>query len=531
MIKQLIMCVFFLLTSCGGDGTMLSDTSVSDLSDTIPELPDTTMPESPEVIPVLPSFTASLLFPDGIEPGDPGDCEAASPNRCWWVDADAPDGGDGSFANPYNSFEVAVGYRQTSSYTAGLLQGGDHIYLKGTFDADNQIDSSVKSIQLYIGRSTQGGTKENPTVIKSYKGTPRAIFDGKFKDLDSFDTALSAIIHIASAGTPIGAIKIQNIEVQNAHGIGISFVENVLYAEVAGVVVHDTGLRDGASSRGGIHFRMTENKTEFIVRNSLFYNNFRNEGGSGFFAASSNNIGGINILSSDEAEDGSKITIKDNILLNEFYAIRHKKSGNIETEISTNVIDTAKMGFYVRGYRDNIFQQNLVRNISDSVVYLDAEFQHGPMQVKVWNNTVTESVRFINTGFEDVGLARTLDVQNNIFSSSVERFPIALSRDPSNDDYDLNQWSSNNNIFNISGVTILKNKGTEYNFVDSMALLNDMTSFTGDPLFVSEAAPIATPVTNIANTLMSVLSADYSLNTGSPALNTDSNGNNIGAIQ
>ncbi len=466
------------------------------------------------------NFSAGLLFgPEGIEPGRPDACEAAPSSRCYWVDAAAPDGGDGSFASPYNSFEAVVGYRTTNNaYVTGVLRGGDHLYLKGEFDMNEHVENGGKTIRLFIGDPAQGGTATNPTVIKTYKGEPRSVFNGRHRQVASMDTEPAGLIHIrTSFSRQIENIVFQNIEIKNAVGLGMSFTDGVASAEVVSVVISDTSLRDGDSSRGGVHFKFDRGRPQFVVRNSFFTRNYLAEGGNaGLFRGTSNNIGGVNILLASDMQPGAKITVRDNIFLDEFYAIRHKKYGNVETEIFGNMIANAKVGYFIRGQANN-FHHNILQDV-DLGVYLEAENQHGDMQANIMNNTFVDGQRLIDSGFENTsGRARLANVFNNIFSSQRERFPIALSKDPSDDDYDISQFTGHHNLFNIAGSTIFKNKGTEYNFAEGMALLNDASSRQGVPGFVNESDDINT--------------ADYRLRPDSVAKNAGSDGRDLGALQ
>lgn len=539
MVFYRIVSMYLLaivLTACGGDGTVSGNLDniitggESENDDSGPQFASCGTAD----IPIVTNFNPGLLYPTGIEPGIASECEATAPNRCWWVDGNAADSptADGTFNDPYNSFEIVTGYRSSSTFTAGQMTGGDHIYVTGTFDMNNHVINGGKSIQLYLGRPEQGGTAENPTVIKSYKGQARAVFDGDFLTgiANTEGDQAGLIVVQTSSNTPIDHVLIQNVEVKNADGLGINIGERALTVTIESVIVHDTALRLGSANSGGIKLTLKQNSPLMTVKNSLLYGNYRNPGGADFFSSSNNNYGGINILGGNDSEDESKVIIKDNIILDEYYSIRHKKSANIESEIETNIIDTARVAFYARSYKSNIFRHNLVRNISTPAVVIDAENQNGDLCIGIYNNTVVDSQRLVDTGFTDMG-GRLLFVFNNIFSSSTERFPIALSKDSSDDPYDIGQWTSSHNIFNVSGTTILKNLGTEYNFDESMNILRDTTSFTGNPLFVNEIGSFTTPITDINNVLTSISGADYTLQAGSPAINAGDNNRNLGAFQ
>ncbi len=431
---------------------------------------------------------AGLLFGEqGIEPGDPAGCEAKQANRCWYVDAAAADGGNGSLQKPFNSFEQVVGYRTLSrSYVKGLLNGGDHLYLTGTFYLSKHIDSpdiniTKKSMRLIFGHPGQSGTPDNPTLIKSYKGKPRAVLDGEFKLLDTMHSETAGLIHVSTSyKEPMHDIVIQNIEVRNAAGLGIAFVDNVSSGKLISVVVHDTALRDGASSSGGIHFRLTDRQPLFSISNSLIYHNYRNEDGSCCFIGSSNNIGGINILTEPKAQDGSKVIINNNIIKDELYAIRHKRSGNIITEAANNIIENATVGFYIRGYKNNIIHHNLIKD-TDTAILLEAENQKGNMQAEIFNNTVINAEKLIDIGyaikpFKKYGLVRNINLYKNVFTSKHNK-PALMLGESKNGIYPLDQWQSANNLFMINNKQpLLRHEGNSYTAERAFKVLNDPSS-------------------------------------------------------
>ncbi len=521
-LSSLLLC----LAACGGASDELDledeeEEAVQGFSEEETESSENSGGNNGSVTASSLNFEAGLLFGDqGIEPGTASDCEAGPSNRCWYVDANAPDGGDGSFALPYNSFEQVVGYRTTSSsYVTGLLQGGDHLYVTGTFDMDQHVDDGGKAIRLYFGNPSQGGTSSNPTVVKSYKGQARAVFDGKFRRVGSMDHETAGLIEVrTSFATPIDSIVIQNIEVQNASGIGIAINENVLNVEMVSVVVHDTALVDGASSRGGVHFRMTARLTNYLIRNSLLYSNYRNENGVGYYSSTSNNIGGVNILTAPEADNGSRVVVRNNVFLDEFYAIRHKHSGDVITEIYSNYIDEANIGVFVRAYTDNIIHHNIMKDVGIAF-YLEAENQNGNMIGSFYNNTVINSNALVDTGFETSAFTRSPNFYNNIFISSSDdgddEYPIVLGKYGSNN-YALSQWTSSHNIFDIAGTTLLRHEGSSFVEADSLAMLADTTSSVADIIFVNENDDLSL--------------ADYTLAAGSAGHNAGDDGRDVGAI-
>ncbi|NKB37608.1 MAG: hypothetical protein GKR93_10625 [Gammaproteobacteria bacterium] len=410
-------------------------------------------------------FSIGLLFPDGIEPGDPQVCEAPSGNTCWYVDAAAPDGGDGSFTSPYNTFDVLVGYEKSGSYHTGQVNGGDYIYLTGTF----------KSKEMIFGRGTQGGSYAEPTVIKSYRGQARAVFDGEFQT--------TPITIRANGSIRNEGIVVQNIEIKNAKGRGISVEELVANVTIAGVEIHDTAIVPGSSTSGAIQFRQTDSVHNHSLCNSLIYANHRNSNGVGFFTAINNNIGGIGILSETSALDGSKVTIKGNTIHDEIYSIRHKHSGNIITEVYSNYLSDSYNGFYLRAYKDNIIHHNVMYDMEVAAVKIEQENQNGDMNLSFYNNTVMDAKSMIRTGNDNTAYAHNVSSYNNIFYNTATVTPYSLGPYASVN-FPLTGWSSSNNLYyTASTVKFLVHQGVNYGFNAGTTVLGESNSLTTDPQF------------------------------------------------
>lgn len=457
-------------------------------------------------------FNAGLVYANGIEPGDPAVCGVAAGNKCWYVDASAADGGNGSFDRPYNSFEAVIGYRHSNgNYVAGLIQGGDHLYITGEFKASLHVADGVKSMRLVVGRGVQGGTIANPTVIKSYPGRSRAVFDGEFRDWGVSEDTPGVIDISALSSEKLESIIIQNIEVKNAKGVGVSIKENVIHAELASLVVHDTAIITGASSSGGVYFRMTDSLHDYILRNSYIYSNHRNTNGVGFYQQANNNIGGVNVLNQSGALDGSKVTIYGNIIQDEIDAIRHKHSGGIITEAYSNLIYDSIFAFYIRGYKNNLLHHNLIID-ADAALYAEAENQTGDMMIRYYNNTMIDVGALINTGNSSTSYKREINIHDNILSSDRDASVLVLGFNTT-DVYNINDWSSHHNLYDYTGSAVfMRHEGVELSFEDAMLYVSDTTSSMDDPEF-SDAS-----------------NGDYSLRFGSPAINMGSQGQDLGAI-
>ena len=254
-------------------------------TDSAPKGTDSGSSTSP--LPPLTMLPPSLgpRFAGGIEPGDPSKCEATPPSRCYWVDADAPSGGNGSFASPYNSFEAVVGSINGSNYAQGSIAGGDYLYLRGTF-APPATDDPSRLLRMLFRRASQGGTRENPTVIKSWRGSPRAVFDGQHRTNDM----------IVFAGMP--SFRVANLEIATRsngrwHACGIGHgsgdFRRIWWCTIPSVTA--SSVLEVASFFGDAGH-------EFVVpENCHFYANNKNAFGA------INNIGALSLTSDLMAPD------------------------------------------------------------------------------------------------------------------------------------------------------------------------------------------------------------------------------------
>jgi len=444
-----------------------------------------------------------LLFgSQGIEPGDPSQGEAPPGNTNWYVDANAPDGGDGSYANPYNSFEQVCGYLDGGNYITGQIRGGDYLYVKGTFSASNHVEGS-NNMDIHIGRGIQAGTAAEPTVIKSWLGSPRAVFDGEY--------IKNSLIQFRST-TTAGHFVIHNVEVKRAAGRGISVIENVAGCEVISVVIRD-GHGDGIMGTGGaILFRLNEGQPHYIMRNSLVYNNDVNpEGGT-------NNRGGISILSEGTVQTGASIDIYDNEIYDEVHAIRHKHSGNVIFNAYHNIIHDSMSAFYVRIYNENNIHHNLIYDMSGTAFQLVAENQQGDRRSYIYNNTVYQAPALLSTGPDDAaGWRRIVDLRDNIYYDTITTGtsnPVITLGRWSMDDFDLSDWTStNNDYYYLAGRTpFLIHHSDFISWSAAGAYLNDPVMYDFDPQFVDGP------------------NHDFHLQGTSPAIGAASDNGDLGAL-
>ncbi len=444
---------------------------------------------------------AGLLYPDGIEPGDPSVSEAPPGKRAWYVDADAPEGGDGSYGAPFNSFEVVAGRVEGGSYYSGLISGGDYLYLKGTFRGSRH-DPVARSMQVRLERGFQGGTAAQPTVIKSYRGTPRAVLDGEWL-LDDL------LVIRGSAATPFGGVRIENIEVTRQVRTGVTIDEFVVDAEVVGLLGHD-GIGDGNSGiSGAVMFMMRDSLHRFRLRNCLIHDDDVLPVGP---RGSINNIGGVCVLAEPSALDGSTITISNNVIHHEHIAIRHKHSGNVTMEATGNVIHDVDIGFYLRSHVNDI-HHNVLYDAGDAFV-LESENQTGDEDARIHHNTVHGCVRMLATSVEPTSYARGAHLHDNLFANPLAGDGILTLGPYASSTYDLVDWTSDHNVFDfdLSTPRFLVHRGVPMPFGTAMPYLSDSTSTAGPVEFVDAA------------------NHDFRLTPTSRAVGAGTGGGDVGAI-
>ena len=410
-------------------------------------------------------FAPGLSITNGVEPACP--CEAHSGNRCWYIDANADSvGAVGTINHPFNCFTNVVGYLDTiSSYHQGLLHGGDFLYIKGTFKGSLNING-MRNQNIAMYRANQGDSG-NPTVIKTWPGNARAVFDGEF--------LMSDMLYITNA---LG-VKIQNVEVTRCNTRGIYIAENVKFADVNNVVVHHC-QGDGISGLGGgIMFVLTSGTHNFSLHNSLFYCNMQN------LIGGNNNIGGVSILSESTATANSIINIYNNVIHGEVNGIRHKHSGNMYMNAFNNLIYNCSQGFLLRAYKMNAIYNNILLN--DTLAFgCDAENQQGDFTANIYNNTIINSLHCLNTGSGSGrgNYKRTIAFYNNIYYSPASSNVLSLGR-WSNEVFDIAGWSSSFNDFYCidSSVFLYYPPNLSKSPLDAMVYLNDNTSKFFDPGF------------------------------------------------
>ena len=421
-------------------------------------------------------------FKNGVEEGSPAECEALAGNRCWWVDSDAADGGDGSYQHPLNSFEVLTGYRSSSSQNVtGTLAAGDHIYVKGYFDMRDYVFGQ-KHPNIYISKLSRYDSAE-PTVIKSWKGAPRAIFDGRQLDYAPSGWQYDGMVYIAPSVSKELSFKVSNIEIRNAYGIGIALREGVQRAEVANVVVRGT-IADKSGTAGAITINAKESTLDyrFLVRNSEFYNNALSPSDGTSKASIDNNIGTISIVGKSTTLDSSNIMIRNNMFEDGGHAIRHKKSGNFSSKVFYNMFKNTHSAMFLRSKKSDI-RHNLLVNV-DTAFIQDRENQKVDMAISISNNTIvrdedakiSSGAKIFRTQNRLANKLTEIQFNRNLISVPQDSYLFSLGGG-SKDEFDLNWWSSSYNYVHIGGSgQVLKNKNTSYYPHNVWAVLSDSTS-------------------------------------------------------
>ena len=458
---QLLILIVFLcyMASCSPGGAPMSDEERAVMNSEISEATFVDLPEA---------FQAGVTFRNGVQPGDASNCEAPAGRRCWYVDASVADGGDGSFSSPYNSFEQVAGYMQGSNYHQGALVGGDYLYVKGTFRA-SQHDPVANSMTILLARAAQGGTPQRPTVIKSWPGHPRAIFDGEHQ--------LGNMIFIRSVGQTNNGVKVENIEVTRASSVGIHIGDHVAWADINNVVVHD-GIGDGMSGTGGaVLFRVLDSHHTFSLRNSLIYSNRHKPKGS------ENNIGGVSILAEPAAKEGSSVTISNNIIRDEVRAVRHKHSGPIKTVVINNVIADSTTGAMLR-CPDNVVKGNLMVNLEEAIIHYSGN-QIADINTVLSGNTIIDSQRlFYQVGSSD--FHSRVHASYNLFQSDASGDGIIVLGRWSSIPFRVEDWKSEHNVFYFDEIKskFIFHTGKPIHFSDGLDLISDSSSLFSRAEFV-----------------------------------------------
>ena len=405
--------------------------------------------------------TMGLLWPTGIEPGDPAVSEAPAGKRSWWVDAAAPAGGNGSFASPFNSFETVE----------ASVRGGDFVYVRGTFDMATNSPTHQMSLNFY--RAQASGTASAPTTLKSWRGSPRAVFNS-----NRTDAQLRASNN--------GGIRFQNIEIKNFGDQGIVIGDGVLFADMVNIVAHDGQVTSGSGVGGGLVMYAEDSLHIFTVRNCLLYDTAGPNPG--------NNTGAFSLISEPTASLGSTVTVRDNYFHDNYVSIRHKHAGRVHMEAYNNRIEDCSIGFYLRMWTSEVHHNLFVRNKAG--MKLETDGMNANHDYRVHHNTFYDTDFLVTAMPDQGGFVATLHIESNIFMDpSGGQGVIHLGAEEWNwGSNDITSWTMANNVFYFTPADRFflysppPTTALRKNFVASLAQLGDTTSIYADPRFTNAAA-------------------------------------------
>lgn len=446
-------------------------------------------PPDPE-LPMDPGeFNPGLLWRTGNAPAPSIPLQPG--NRAWYVDAAAPHGGDGSETKPFNSFETVIGGVVGSYYEAGLMRGGDHIYLTGEF-----LGGTDARKRIEIARAIQGGTVANPTLITAWPGRTRPVLNGQ-------GTGELGILIRNCSGLRIESLEIKQF---SRGGIRANDTPDNASIEIVNCEVHHNCAdvrNDGSGIASGIGFHASSN-CAWTVRNNVVYAN------QPVPAA------GIMVLT-EGTMSGGIVDIHSNIVFDSNQAIAHKHSGGVPISAHHNLIYNSREGFYIRAFADNQIHHNLVLDCDRAVVGSREnmqESQHTTIRYNSFVNsgpalTLIEPYSTLPPGRPYVDNYTYAD---NIHIDTHASWVIGLGNN-TNEAFSLANWNSSRNIFQHAALSnFMVNQGRGYSFSAAMSALGDRTSLSTDPVLADSAA------------------GDFSPRADSPARGFGLDGSDIGAL-
>lgn len=474
-----------------------------------------------------------LLWADGIEPGEADDCEAPAGNKCLWVDCDAVSDGVGTHASPYWGFEEAVGRWDGVSYTIGsnTIASGDVLYVKGTCRASDHVNAGGGPYKyIHILRESQHGTPERPTIIKSWRGTAQAVFDGE-------DTATALIAsQISAAKSKENALHFQNLKITRAREFGLSCGYFTGGGGDSGqCTVLSVDFEDNVINQGGVASPLTINAESSYanfhswVRNCRFVDNDRNCEANGGPAGDtdctvSNNDAVIDIYGNAATLTTTTMEISNNYFQNNTRHIRNKHSNSGLMRVFRNMfIDSDGPVWHIRS-PEWFAYQNVVTQSSAADLTSGEDGGKpggGNRDIRLYHNTFHNISRLASSnGATDHEVDWT--VYNNIIDSPTPTSTqIRLAANTGNY-LPLANWTSYNNMWRISatttstfsciGPTSPGGACTNRSFADTMTYLSDSTSTADDA------------------ELVNVGTGDFRLSPTSPARTASDIGGYIGAI-
>lgn len=428
--------------------------------------------------PTLWSSLVGLRIADGVEPTDSKIYPLAAGKRIWYFDLDAVVDGNGDEATPANNFTTIVGTWDGTNYTQGLMSGGDHLWITGTALGSNHVQG-VHDLFCYLKRDNQLGTEKEPTVIRSWKGRSRAIFDGEY--------LYNVGVKCEGSSSTTGGAVMFNMEATRVNGIAFNMSSYVPYGTIDSCWGHHNfaDAAGGASTYSSILVINKLGTKKVVVRHCLSHDNNTTDGTT--VQVQNNNIGGISAESNSTATPDSTVTFEYNRVFNEGYALRHKHSGAGKFISRFNILSDSIIGQYVRNAGSNDIHHNVVYNMTIGDTTLVAENQSVVRLTNYYNNTVVNCPGMIGTSHTEV-FQDTLNIDNNIYYNpsnvgsviSIGGYPSSLY---------TTIISSSNNIINTGDDSVMfKNNGVLKTFDTFKTQTMDTTSVNEDPLLTNVAA-------------------------------------------
>lgn len=450
--------------------------------------------------------SAGLAWPDGIEPGTPGTCEAPGGKTCYFVDCTAGSDGTGTYASPYWGFETVLGYWSAGSYYSGTAVGGDVVYVKGTCGATGSVEDATGPFrQIRIGREFQlGSSSAEPLIIKSYLGTARAVLDGEY--------IADPVRTRSNLNTRGKYLRMQNLKITRGATTGISHGYYDGGGENAGQLdAYSLEFDDNQISAVGTSSPLTINAEEGsfvytnLIRNCVFTNNNKNcalDGGSGGDGdcVVGNNDAAIDIYGQNGAVSVSTTKIYDSFFSGNTKDIRNKQNGGGAVEIYNNWMqDSEAASMHVRSPSWLVHHNVILSTGTATDVFSDEGDPNpagGQRILDFWNNTVHNRSVTLRTN-EHYSQLIDHELYNNAIHSTTytgEHIMLAMY---AGDYFPLVNWVSDHNYWYISagsqadfsciGPNSAGAACTNRSFATTMTYLSDASSSVTDPLFVNAA--------------------------------------------
>jgi hypothetical protein len=451
--------------------------------------------------------TSGLIYPDGVEPGDPSVCEAPAGKTCYWVDCDAVSDGTGTYASPFWGFETVFGYYNAgASYIQGSAVGGDIVYVKGTCGVTGSEDDATGPYkQIRIGRAAQMGTSSAPTIIKSYKGTAQAVFDGEY------DATLATPVHSTNApdtlirveqtATGNSYLKIQNIKFYRYHTNGLDVKYNT-----EGVTVQSVTCEEGRVDPTGTSGCLARQyNTAIVYADDFSYNYFLNNdnncntyvGDADSTCTVGTNDGTISLTSETSASNGSTVNIYRNRDVNSTKFIHQKHNGNVTVNIYENYSSDTDTFIHLRAKQTNIYN-NVITGTTTYVLEPDPENETLNVSFNFYNNSVYMTAGQFMYDIETWNDDGTIAIYNNAIKSTSTTTPFMSLANFSGEYFVRGSFTMDHNYFDVPsavqtsfscfGPTSAGAGCTTRNFADTKTELGDTSSSVTDPSFTNAAS-------------------------------------------